>query len=274
VYSSGSYLVSPDTRWQVQGAGRKVRAALRVLSRDYPSIQPGRVKVTTRLPSGRGYGASTADVGAALYAANQAYRANLSPEDISRIAVRVEPTDSTIFPGLTLFAHRTGSFHEHLGPALDLVVLVLDPGGEVDTEQYNRLDHSAKLRALASEHRRAFDLLCFAIRHADPETFGAACTLSATLHQQVLFNPLLEAAQRMAGETGAVGICRAHSGTLLGMLYDPLKLDPEGVLRRVSSPFYAEMNAFFTRLTNGGVVVPPNFPVVQSGADIQCLQKL
>ena len=193
----------------------------------------GRLDLLDGLPRGRGYGSSTTDVGATLYALGQAVGQfvgqfvgqppgqPLGPAEVARLAVSVEPSDSTIFAGLALFDHCGGSFHTDLGSAPALAVVVIDPGGAVDTVAYNQADHRQALRRLAPLHREAFDLLRDGLKRGDHRAVGQAASMSARAHQAILPNPLLERTLELADEVGALGVCRAHSGTLLGILLDP-----------------------------------------------------
>ena len=181
----------------------------------------GRVELTSDLPHGRGYGSSTADIGAALFALGHAAGRPLSPAEVAQLALRVEPTDGSLFPGWVLWDHIGGQICEDLGPPPMLSVVVLDPGGEVDTIAYNQQAHAPMLRTLAAQHREAFTLLQTGIKHGDADAIGAAATMSAVAHQAILPNPLLDAALCLARDIGAVGVCRAHSGTILGLLIDP-----------------------------------------------------
>ena len=183
------------------------------------------VSVEGGTPAGRGYGTSTADMGAALYALAQAAQVTPDPIELSRLAVQIEPTDSTLLPGLALFSHVTGDRIELLGDAPPLRVIVLDPGGCVDTLAFNRADHRDPLRRLAPLHREAFDVIREGMRRLDWAALGQAATMSAVAHQAILYNPWLELCQQWAREVHALGICRAHSGTLLGILFDPVRQD-------------------------------------------------
>jgi hypothetical protein len=62
-------------------------------------------------------------------------------------------------------------------------------------------------------------LLRQGLRDHAPEAIGAAATLSAMSYQMVSYNPLLEQAHNWAEATGAVGLVRAHSGSVIGLLY-------------------------------------------------------
>ena len=181
----------------------------------------GRVDLTSDLPHGRGYGSSTADIGAALFALGHATGRALSPAEVAQLALRVEPTDGSLFPGWVLWDHIGGQICDDLGAPPLLSVIILDPGGEVDTVAYNQQAHAPVLRSLAAQHREAFTLLQTGIKHGDAAAIGAAATLSATAHQAILPNPLLDTALRLAQDIRAVGVCRAHSGTIIGLLIDP-----------------------------------------------------
>jgi len=229
-YSVAEVQSLQESGWTVPSdAPKAVTALCAGLAHASRPEQGGQLRLFSDLPRGRGYGSSTADVGATLYALGEALGQSFAPAEAAQLAVSVEPSDSTLFPGLTLFDHREGTFHEALGPAPPLVVVVLDPGGEVDTLAFNRLDRSDALRRLAPRHRQAFDLLREGLKRSDIQAVGAAATMSAQAHQDILFNPLLEPVLALAPEVGAVGVCRAHSGTLLGILLDPVHADVQAV---------------------------------------------
>lgn len=239
--------------WDSPQNSPKTMAALRTgLCYLDSSMVGGRLTLVSDLPRGRGYASSTADVGAALYALGQAIGRPFSASEVAQLAVSVEPSDSTIFPGLCLLAHRDNSFHECLGEAPQLDVLVLDPGGKVDTLAFNRQDHRHQLRRAAPDHREAFDLLRIGLKKKDWPTLGAAATLSARIHQSILVNPLLEAALPLAVTVGALGVCRAHSGTLVGLLLDARQCDVCSILSFVSARLEGRAAVYHHHFVSGG----------------------
>jgi L-threonine kinase len=228
----------PAAGWTVPADAPKTRAALRAgLAYLGQTERGGRVHLHTELPRGRGYGSSTADIGATLYALGQAAGQHLAPAEVARLAIQVEPSDGSFFPGLALWDHRYGRRYEDLGVSPPLTVVVLDPGGAVDTLAFNRLDHRQVLRRLAPQHREAFGLLREGLQQGNLEAIGAAATLSATAHQAILFNPLLPPVLSLLREVKALGVCRAHSGTLLGLLLDPRCADPGDIAALVTRRF-------------------------------------
>jgi L-threonine kinase len=213
------------------------------------------LRLYSEIPRGRGYGSSTVDVGACLYAVSRALGRELEPGEAARLAVAIEPTDSTLFPGLTLFDHRRGSFSRFLGGAPALDVVVIDPGGYVDTVAFNRRDLRQALQRLTETHREAFELLGHGLASGDAPAIGQAATLSARAHQSILHNPLLEDVLRLAREIDALGVCRAHSGTILGVLLDRSNTD------------LAACSRFLRRRLPTGVEIS-SYPLVDGGPRI------
>ncbi len=208
--------------------------------------------LTSALPRGRGYASSTADIGATLYALGAAVGRPFSAGEVSQLAVAIEPTDSTIFPGLALFDHRAGSFYKDLGPAPPFAVLIIDPGGGVDTLAFNLQDHEDLLRRLAPQHGEAFSLLFSGLRRRNWGDVGAAATISACVHQCILPNPWLELVLALSKEIGGLGICRAHSGTILGILLDLKHADLPAAVCHIARRLPKEVTVRATSLTDGG----------------------
>lgn len=215
----------------------KAAAALRLaLAARQAQNANARLELRNPLPRGRGYASSTADVAGAIYAVGAALGRPFTPEETARLAVQVEPSDSTIFPGPTLFAHRDARFHRPLPSLPPLAVVILDPGGEVDTLAFNAVDHSARLRRLAPAHRDAFARFEAGLKAGDPVETAQAATLSARLHQAILPSTLVDAALECYAHLGALGICRAHSGTLVGLICRPEDADALAHQARVRFP--------------------------------------
>lgn len=222
---------------------------------------PFRLELSRPLPPSRGFGTSTADVVGAIVAAAGAAGHHLQPEEVASLSVSVEPSDSTMFPGLALLDHRGGSRWEPLGPAPSLLVAVLEFGGAVDTVSYNRGLNLAVLRGMGRDHARAVELLRRGLREGRLDMIGLATTLSACLNQGLLPKPYLEAAIELAGRHQGLGVCAAHSGTVLGVLFPPgaaraarrLLAAAGGSLPGLESGWLAEMVGGGARLLDHGL---------------------
>lgn len=252
-YSVANVQLTSHAEWELQPERPKIRTALQqgLAVLDH-STSGGTVRVCSTLPQGRGYGSSTADIGAVLYALSTALGQPFTPLDVAALALQVEPTDSSLFPELTLWDHRHGQCYETLGTPPTLTVMVLDPGGEINTVAYNQSNHHRTLQHLTAQHRDAFQLLRDGIQRSDRAAIGAAATLSAETHQAILPNTLLEPAIQLAREVGALGVCRAHSGTVIGLLLDPDPSETDRVQRWVQHRLTGHIQISTHRLIAGG----------------------
>lgn len=163
-----------------------------------------------------GYATSTADVAGSLAAWGLWREAPFTPEALARLAVVVEPSDGTMLPGLALFAHHDASIIEPLGPAPRLPLLLLDPGGTLDTIWWTR-----RLPRVALDGSTAAALadLRHGLTTGDLEALGRAASCSAAAYQPILPSALVAQALALAPGVGALGVVRAHSGPIAGLLF-------------------------------------------------------
>ncbi len=183
----------------------------------------GFLSIRSNVPVSRGLGSSTADCVAALRAVASALGATLTSGTIARIAVSAESAaDSTMFPSAVLFLHREGRVLEDLGaelPALEVLGFDTGPSGRgVDTlthpqPRYEASD-LARFAILAGLARQA-------VAAQDVHCAGFAATGCARVNQRFLPKPRFDDLERIASESGALGIVAAHSGTVAGLLFDP-----------------------------------------------------
>lgn len=217
----------------------------------------GALKITSNAPRERGYGTSTADIGASLFALGEALGTPFAPAEAARIAVRIEPSDSTFFPGLTWFDHLQGRFARFLGEITPIPILVIDPGGRVSTLAFNRRDHHQALRKCRPHHEDAFEMLKSGIENQDWEMIGSAASLSAVLHEEILPNPILKKSISLAGHVHAYGVCRAHSGTLVGVLLNPHIIETNRAEAFFRKFLPAGVTIYSHQLINGGAQLLP-----------------
>lgn len=215
------------------------------------------LKVESQLRPGCGMASSTADVVGTLVGIATLLDHPLKPDDLARLACQIEPSDSTMFRGLALFAYRGSARHLELGLTPPLPLLMLDVGQVVDTVAYNAHLDLTRLRNLAATTQKALEMLQVGLLTNDEGLIGAAATLSTLSYQKISYHPLLEKAQGWATLTGALGVVRAHSGSVVGLLY-PAQADLTDPLKWLSSRFKGAITQ--TRLTNESYRVSNNQP--------------
>lgn len=241
----GGVNVTPPWKVKTQKA---VRLALDALGCRGIGAQ---VEVISELPEGKGMASSTADIVAACRAAAQAAGGALDAAAISAIARQIEPSDGVMYYGVVAYAHRRCELIAALGSLPLCDVLVIDLDGEVDTVAYNHRakDYSGdELDAI----ERAYGWVRDGLARGNRAAIGRGATLSARINQRLLPKPPLEAAIRLATRHGAAGVCVAHSGTVIGLLFAPLPATVRVAVEHDLAETIRDVAAFWTRTLGGG----------------------
>jgi len=185
-----------------------------------------RSNMTPRL----GLGSSTADVVAAIRAVGNAYGVHFSAEMTARFAVDAEvASDPSMFAEseqALLFAQRDGKILEEFSspvPSLMLLSIDTDPtGGGVDTLARSVPNYSiAELNTFADLRQTLAD----AIQRADLELLAAVAKGSAEINENYLPKRGFEEIARIGRSVGSLGVQVAHSGSVMGLVFDPMARD-------------------------------------------------
>lgn len=214
-----------------------------------------KLSLSGSLPRGKGMASSTADVSASIAATAAALgrSADITPSEIARLALLIEPSDGLMLPGISLIDHRNGTEARTLGPALPMRVVVLDFGGDVDTLEFNDVDREATLIRLQPRFEEALAMIVGGIDDGRAEEVAAGATLSAVTNQQVLYKPQLDAVMDMTNRVGALGVNVAHSGTVIGMLFDDDAALTENAVSHLRGRSLGVRQVYDRRIVNGGV---------------------
>lgn len=209
--------VSPAWRTKAQ---RAARLAAREVEQRIDGHCGGRLEIVSNVPLCHGLGSSTSDVLASIWAVANAFDVRFARETVARLAVRAETaSDPLMFDrSAVLFAHREGEQIEDFGAPLPPVhVLGFSRGKPVDTVSYRparytdrELDRFDQLRVMTRQ----------AIASQDAALLGEVATASARINQTRLPIPHLDSVCALAAETGALGVHTAHSGSVVGLLFD------------------------------------------------------
>jgi uncharacterized protein involved in propanediol utilization len=190
--------------------------------------QTGTLRIATPIGSGQGFGTSTADITASLRAAAAAWNREISSETIARIAIGIEPSDGSMYPGCVAFAHREGLLIEHLGTLPSFESLVICTGGVVDTMEFDgRRKNFRYSNRDESQLLTAWSMIREANRTRDSLLLARATTISARINEQLLPKPYFKELAQFVELGSADGLMVAHSGTALALVFDPGRNDYE-----------------------------------------------
>ncbi len=216
----GSDTIEVHPRWKT-----KSQQLAQDLLHRFSHSTGGQLFLASEIPCGKGLSSSSADLVATARAIEAHLGIELPVDELCRSLSAIEPTDGVMFDESVTYLHLRGALLERLGSLVQVEILSLDEGGQVQTLEYHRqgaaeytLEEQQEFQALLVRLRRGF-------RRADLDEIGAVATRSADINQQ--FNPKqnLERMRFVCEQTGGAGLITTHSGTCLGILYDTTKPD-------------------------------------------------
>jgi uncharacterized protein involved in propanediol utilization len=260
--------LSVSPAWRVKALSA-ARLALSYL--DLP-LKDGVLTIHADIPVGWGLGSSTSDVIAAVRAVTCAFQRRLAPELLAKIAVQAEvASDSVMFEDRPiLFAQRDGLVLEELPlclPPLEVLGVNTDDGGGVDTLLMRPAEYS---QWEVEAFRPLLGLLRRALHNQDAKLLGRVASASARINQRHFPKLCFDRLERLAVEAGAVGLQVAHSGSVIGVLFDGTSPDRkeriEAARSQVTGMGFDEVWHFTTR----GDELLPQFlggPVVETAAN-------
>lgn len=254
LYSQVTVKITQNRIIITNNGAEKVQSAVRlILNRLGMHDRGAEVFIKSSIPRGKGMASSTADITAAMAAVSLAVGSLVTPREIADMALAIEPSDGIMFPGVVLFDHIKGRLLEHLGPAPQLDILIIDLGGQVDTRKFNqRKDLPILNKEKEEDITRALELLKKGFNLKNTVYLGQAVSLSAMANQKILDKELLPKIHEIALKCGALGINVAHSGTVVGLLFEPgkIKADLENQIKK-AIPMNCQLKR--VQMVNGGI---------------------
>ncbi len=175
----------------------------------------------TELLTGKGMASSSADIAAICQLTALSCNKQLTEEEISRIATSIEPTDGVFCRGIVRLNHLNGKVLERFENIPKIKILMFDSGGKVDTLSFNRRHD---LKKLYRENEDVIKKALIELRHGflknDTHLIGQAAAASAYANQKILYKKQLEDIMIISEQFGGIGVNVAHSGTVIGVLFD------------------------------------------------------
>lgn len=217
-YPDSSNSVRIEPHWK----GKACLAAELTLALIGSSCKGGRLVMSSNIPPSWGFGSSTCDVTAATKAVADALNVTLPCKVVARLVVQAEiASDPIMFDDrAVLFGQRDGVILEDFSgtlPPLEVVGFNTDPQG-VETLAFPPARYTWwEVEAF----RPLLGLVRQAVLTQDARLLGLAATASAQINQRHLPKPQFDRCRKLAERVGALGVQVAHSGTLVGLLFDP-----------------------------------------------------
>ena len=256
LFSIASVSDTPGLRGITVSTARQYRKAVLAVSQLLalsPTEQGLNLRFKSDVPRGKGLASSTSEIAAALQAAANLLGLELSAETSCLMNARVEATDCVQATGVSLVHQLQGRIVASFKPPPRISVIMVDCGGSIETDEFDREKFHSVARKNEAAHKEARELLVRGLTTGCPQQVGKAATMSTVINQKVVFKEQLPALLDLVRLEGGIGVNCAHSGTVLGLMYESHRVQERALFAKMQKMFGKE-NVFAPhRLISGGV---------------------
>lgn len=193
-------------------------------------------EIDSNIPRGKGLASSTAELTAVLLALSKALNKSLSDNEITNLLISVDHSSDGVFlPGISYINHLKGNIYKKFKYIPSLSFIIIDSGGEVSTQKFDR--NLARYISIKNENslRSALKMILDGFKTKNLPLIAKAATLSAKINQNVLYKDPLDTLINGTKDFGGLGVNCAHTGTVLGVMFDHNTTDQNRLLDRVHS---------------------------------------
>ena len=175
------------------------------------------IEINSQIPSGKGFASSTADLCAVYHSLLKLFDREYDENELIQECIRIEPTDSIIFNEMTLFDYKHGIYREAVGDYMEFHILVFEGQNIVDTLEFNKRNIPSQ-----SHIDDITALLKSGVKRKSIKDIAIASTESIIRNQHRLKYDILNEIINYRDKTSGLGILGAHSGDILGIIYDSM----------------------------------------------------
>lgn len=227
-----------DNESKYPKAYRAVQEVFKYFNKDIDLSRKLKIEINSQIPIGKGMASSTADLGGTVLATSKYLGKDITEEEIAKICLRIEPTDSTIFSQLTLFDHLKGNYLKGYENKLSSKVLVLEGDSRVNTIKFREINRNKVLTKNISQLNRALDFVEEGIETGDLKKIGQGSIISSLANEEILKKPGLKDIIYNALKLGAYGVNTAHSGSVIGVLFEDKYFDKKTFINNIVQKSY------------------------------------
>ncbi|KTD31167.1 L-threonine kinase [Legionella moravica] len=168
------------------------------------------------IPRGVGLGSSTCDLVALFNALNLMAGEQYSNTLCGQILSKIEPSDSTLYPGLLVFNHYTAEPIYFIKNTIsDMMIVGVFDDKTVDTIQYNKTIHYSK--AEKEHYANLLKDFVYSCEHGDEQLFGTVTTTSFLMNQKRNPNRYVKQLKQLVDDKIVFGLIGSHSGSCAGV---------------------------------------------------------
>lgn len=175
------------------------------------------IDVSTPLPYGKGYATSTSEMVAVMVAIAKYFEKTITACEIAKLCAKIEPTDSVMFSNISIFKHLSGDIILDLQADLDLDIVILELEETVNTINFR---NEGAFNIVREDLKNTFVDFFNGIKNKNNDLIKKSMYKSAILNQSILEKKYFNEINDMAIDYNSIGINVAHSGSLIGVMFE------------------------------------------------------
>ncbi len=209
------------------------------------------LNINSQIPIGKGMASSTADIGATIKATLSMLGKSLTGEEMSKLAVKIEATDSLLLNRHSIFNPLTADIKKYLGSIDNTKVVILEPDEILNTKLI-RMTPNYKMYKIQNREiiRKSFQLLDEGFSKGDLSLVGEACTLSSLANENIHKKPFLNDIIDISNKFECYGVNIAHSGTVVGILMD-IDMDDERIIQHLRD---TKLSKYYKKIYTSNII--------------------
>lgn len=209
------------------------------------------LNINSQIPIGKGMASSTADIGATINATLSMLGKTLTGEEISKLAVKIEATDSLLLNRHSIFNPLTADIKKYMGGISNAKVVILEPDDILDTKSI-RMTPNYRMYKMQNKEiiKKSFSLLDEGLDKNDLSLVGKACTYSSLANENIHKKPFLKEIIEISDKFGCYGVNIAHSGTVIGILMDK-EMDDKRVIQYLRE---IEISKYYKKIYTSDII--------------------
>ena len=209
------------------------------------------LNINSQIPIGKGMASSTADIGATINATLSMLGKTLTGEEISKLAVKIEATDSLLLNRHSIFNPLTADIKKYMGGISNAKVVILEPDDILDTKSI-RMTPNYRMYKMQNKEiiKKSFSLLDEGLDKNDLSLVGKACTYSSLANENIHKKPFLKEIIEISDKFGCYGVNIANSGTVIGILMDK-EMDDKRVIQYLRE---IEISKYYKKIYTSDII--------------------
>lgn len=209
------------------------------------------LNINSKIPVGKGMASSSADIGATIKATLAMLNKTLTGEEISKLAVKIEATDSLLLNQHSIFNPLTAEVKKYLSGIKDTKVVILEPDDILDTKSI-RMTPNYKMYKVQNKEiiKKSFEMLDEGLLKQDLNLVGKACIYSGLANENIHKKPFLKEIIRISDDFECYGVNIAHSGTVIGILMHR-EMDDKKIIKHLQE---TEISKYYKKIYTSDII--------------------